>query len=413
MEFLNELLSFLFINSKANSLIKGKNKKFELIAAQDIYTREIRSLLGFGFVLSFIPGTEPYSARMNLLSHIIRFESNHTAIHNILNYLFLSQVKSIYKSLFETDNLFKLIRKNKKWNRVNPFLYLTKLFIYFIFIIIGLVIGLASFVSVLLELHNNKKLDLFLMIIFLPIFYIFMFALSWPVLAYMVLYYITELSLNFLYTLLVEPFIFAYEVIKQLYDNWSTQSLLIPTEDFLKLTDLSVAVELQTIEANAKYLEVEIDNLQEQISSLKEILPTSELTLIEGSKDLITNYKKYQNSVFFKVDKKSLPQKSMGTIARFVNPKTRSGQLALSQRRPKKERDSIVDHHNQVENMHAFHLYARYVFPAELNEIIYSFCLKSPTLGFLIPRLRNLTHKAINEEVAQDDSLIASNQATL
>ena len=98
---------------------------------------------------------------------------------------------------------------------------------------------------------------------------------------YALLYLLTELTLNSLHTLFVEPFIFAYEVIHQLVTHWSVEFTYTPTEDYLKVNKMLVAIGNNQPGSGKSY-------------------STKELTLIETREEEISFYKKHHESFFFK-----------------------------------------------------------------------------------------------------------------
>lgn len=71
----NNFISYLFINSKINSLLlytavydnssSIRRINNEGLEAKSIYKIQIRRYLGLGFFSSFIPGTEAFLARKN------------------------------------------------------------------------------------------------------------------------------------------------------------------------------------------------------------------------------------------------------------------------------------------------------------------------------------------------------------
>ncbi|MBA3535832.1 MAG: hypothetical protein H0T84_04370 [Tatlockia sp.] len=143
----NEFFSFIFINSKINTLLFAltvKDNHYQLSStlaimeaeeSKAIYKKQIRRYLGLGFFLSFIPGTEPFLARKALLSSILILESldrlgGQKAIEWFDTNIFIRTFFSILYHNFKTDFVTILLKKDDKFagiNRLNPFFYPTKL----------------------------------------------------------------------------------------------------------------------------------------------------------------------------------------------------------------------------------------------------------------------------------------------
>ncbi|MBA2653278.1 MAG: hypothetical protein H0U73_13595 [Tatlockia sp.] len=350
MEFLNKLLTFFFINSKINLYIdfdewheeKQQMLDDEAIAAKSIYKKQIRRYFGFGFFLSFFPGTEPFLARMTLFSIMTRvdddfFKSN---ILSILAHLFHRTFESIVHSVIDSSavGLLQIIfREKQRWgaNRLNPFLYLTKLLTPIVIII--------SFIfdRIISSLSHSKEIILH---IILSSVYL---VLAVATFIYFALYFITEILLNSLHTLLVEPSIFAYEVITQLITNWSLQFTYTATDEFYKINNLKEALEAE--------------NTSDIVETCKpKVYKTMEFTLVESTEKQISSYKKHRDSYFFKAFKDS----------------------DLFQQK----KEIIVEKHQRLESLNTFYLFAsrtfpqldyKYfpLFPKDVIRIINYFCL--------------------------------------
>ncbi|MBA3535778.1 MAG: hypothetical protein H0T84_04075 [Tatlockia sp.] len=283
---LNKALSFLFINSKINSLLlESTNKKFidEALIAKLIYKKQIRRYLGLGFILSFIPDSDPFKARINLLAVIERGEeeTSNDFIKSPFHILFRTFYELITvvenEELKLTEILFE--KKNLKWgiNRINPFFYLFKF--------------LQDLTSSLKQGPGQTD-SIFGALLWLAV-------LAIGIVSYyvtIILYFLSEPLFNFLHTLLIEPFIFAAEVINQKITDHSMDYALIPTDEFYKVNKIVTAFEPANLIIDA------------------EITPT--LTLLTGSEEKIYNYKKHHSGLFFKkYQDTDLFEKSNKTIA--------------------------------------------------------------------------------------------------
>ncbi len=318
MENFNKFFSFLFINSKINSLLFWirvdtgldymSDLESELVnnatIAKSIYKKQIRRYLGVGFVLSFIPGTEPFKARENLLANIERLESEEVLIpwfmKTPIHILARHTIGPIHQH-FEED-FITIIRGNNEYfgglNRLNPLLYPVHLFILFVRFLDH---NLDFSEWELGYLHPLLKLPI-VTILFI-IYSIFCLVSG----AFCLVYLITELILNTLNTLIVEPFQFAYEVIHQLISTWGLEYASMPTDDYNKVNQI-----LNAIDNTLMYDALKTNSLK--------VYQTPELTLIESSKDLIDSMQKHRNSFFFQLNKETgLLQKDDKTIENSYN----------------------------------------------------------------------------------------------
>ncbi|MBA2657075.1 MAG: hypothetical protein H0U70_08845 [Tatlockia sp.] len=357
MRFLNKLLSFLFINSKINSLLE--HHELYMIAesktAKIIYKKLIRQYLGLGFPLSFLPGTEAYAARINLLSVIARLEEyrQNSTLDNIYIHLFKRTLASIKYSLDR-----ERFQGDKVWgaNRLNPFFYLTQMGVIFV--------GLLARINFKLPPQLEFLGDYIVLLdhLLIPLYIITFVMLVLVMCVHFTLYFATEILLNSLNSLIMEPFIFAYEVLKQFFEK--EQFTQIPSIEYSELDPLR-----KTIDMNGEVIETD----KQARLEIPKCYPTTEKTLIEGSKELINSFKFHQNTLFFKA------YKNTGFF--------------------QQDKEIIQDSHAQLKAMQAFYWFALQLFPIELSEIIFDCCVKTPTLGLLSPRLRNLTHKTAEEEL--------------
>lgn len=123
----NKIFSFFFINSKINSLLlETANQQFamEALIAKSIYKKQIRRYLGLGFILSFLQDTDPFKARINLLSVIEKGEEE--SQNPIIRSPFHIFVRTFIDMMTAVKNDFTeslLEKKELQWgiNRFNPF----------------------------------------------------------------------------------------------------------------------------------------------------------------------------------------------------------------------------------------------------------------------------------------------------
>ncbi len=339
MDSLNKFFSYLFINSKINSLLFFESymrlnvtnpENSEGFAAKIIYKKQIRRYLGLGFFLSFIPGTEAFKARENLFAIIVKLEPIDTGtlparlISSPLHIFFRTFAAIAYFNIeFSLSQI--LFRKNDigGLNRLNPFLYTTKLF-FIIFKRNEYLMDLIFF---------NSKIPF---IIRIPIF--LLGAVVLVILALVaVLYFITELVLNSLNTLFIEPIQFVFAALHQFVTSWVTS---IPTADYSKVHSI-------------------VRDVEPRLSNRAKTYHTKELTLIESSEDVINSYDKHHNSFFYNFYKDRDLLK-LTTLPIF--------------------QESILIAYNQFENLRKFsyftHKEIRNEFPKELNQKIIDNCLE-------------------------------------
>ncbi|MBA3536864.1 MAG: hypothetical protein H0T84_09680 [Tatlockia sp.] len=162
------------------------------------------------------------------------------------------------------------------------------------------------------------------------------------------LIYVTELVLNSLHTLFVEPFIFAFEVLQQLINSWGLDLAYMPTEDYRQVDRLITAIGDDSI-SNAK----QNDNLH--------IIQTKDLTLIESTKKVIESMEKHRHSFFLKIIK----NKDLENIGV----------------------ETIESSYNQLELLRKFSYFTRiemaHEFPKELTHTILDTWLKINSADFL------------------------------
>lgn len=274
---LSEFISFLFINSKINSLLffnSMRGMRFgaqglieEAMVAKSIYKKQIRRYLGLGFFLSFIPGTESYLARKNLLSVISRIEAkveesgkNSDAINPL--HFFMRTFYALTYNHLEVDFSEILIQENylAGINRLNPFLYLTQLAKLLILNSYNLLCNLKE------KAPNFVQITLWLFCpIILPIYMTGLLAC----LIGLVCYFITELILNSLNTLLIEPFQFVFEVIMQNVKNSHLEFSYLPTDDYLKQAIMNAYNHLKNLRTfNDSTSQVFPQELRQHISNI-------------------------------------------------------------------------------------------------------------------------------------------------
>lgn len=301
----------------------------EAIMAKAIYKKQIRRYLGLGFLLSFIPGTESYLGRSILLSVITKVEAELTgedrAFFGTPFYFLGSALHAIICNHSDIDFLRILFRKYSDFgglNRLNPFLYLTQLIKQII--IISNKIFNESKNELLLVLKNC-----FLYLIVLPLCPV---ILIMAVIGF-VSYLATELLLNSLNTLLIEPFKFLFEAVHQFVKTSDSEFSFKPTEDYIKINRLMDALSDKPDE-----------------NRIHIAYQTKELTLIEGPEKLIKAIDHHQNSVFFK------HYKSTDLF--------------------EKEDQTIANAYGQLENYKTFNFFTRDILPTELRQVITNFCLE-------------------------------------
>jgi hypothetical protein len=230
----------------------------ELETAETIYKKQIRRYLGLGFFLSFIPGTEIYLARENLLSIIEEAELENERREPVFSFIINSPLHVILYTIVTIGSSFRngltsTLKRNEdeQVNRLNPFLYITQLLV--------------------LILKEMPEIALFYVVL-IPLLVVFT-----------ILQFVTELVLNSLFSLLIEPLIFGYEVIEQLVTEWPLEYASTPTEDYKKVNKLL--------------------NATNDPMYYNETYSTKELTLIEARKQSISSYKKHEEHAYFKLYK--------------------------------------------------------------------------------------------------------------
>jgi hypothetical protein len=303
--------------------------------AKTIYKKQIRRYLGLGFFLSFIPGTEAFRARENLFETIMHLEANNLKGGELLPRLMNSPLHIFFRTFaaiayFNIESSFSqiLFRKNDigGLNRLNPFLFLTKLF----FMVLKHSNPLIDF------LFFNSRMPFILKI---PIFTLG--AMVVAVLALVaVLYFITELILNSLNTLLVEPIRFVFEVLHQFVKSWITS---MPSADYPKVNRIVEAVDGKLIN-------------EAKLSNSLQVYQTKELTLVESTDEIIGSFEKHRNSFFYEINKDRDLFKDISSL------------------------ETISIAYNQSENLRKFSYFTHKEmlnqFPKELNKKIIETCLK-------------------------------------
>ncbi|MBA2709628.1 MAG: hypothetical protein H0U57_03425 [Tatlockia sp.] len=295
MTTLNNFFSFLFINSKINTLkyffsiytnvLEPEVRSIITLAdaAKAIYKKQIRCYFGLGFLLSFIPGTDAFLARDNLLSVIIKIElkvkgSKGVTIALGRPFAFVSPlfifIRPFFAILFFNGvyNLSKILKgvNDHSWglNRINPFLYFVQLIRFFI-----VALNLKSKIE-------KTTLPSWLHWLLSPLYII---GTAGFLIGFL-LYFTTEIILNSLNTLLVEPLKFIYEVIFQFFETWNLEFTFIPTDDYLKIDKT-----LTSLSNNPTSLDE--DNLyNSNESNITKVYETQELTLIECTRPIAASY---------------------------------------------------------------------------------------------------------------------------
>ncbi len=360
MSSLGNFFSFIFINSKINTILFYTslfytselaigNQSHDIVMvtkeaeiAKIIYKMQIRRYLGLGFFLSFIPGTEPFLARKILLEAINNLESlqdrhgNQQLIIGVLGNIVVRTFMVILYHSSKTDFVDLLLPKEggiPKANRLNPFLYPTKL-VFFI-------ITSTNFLPLRYLFSYPPELPIILKIPVYPILFIAIGVLGVLIIASFILNLATELVLNSLHTLVVEPFIFAYEVIHQFVTNRGLDFAYMPTDDYKKVNRLANALGDQLI------------NDAELNDSLKDY-QVQGLTLIESTERVINAMEEHRNSFFFRLNK---------------------GTDLLE-----KDDETIADSYNQLTNLRKFSYFTQNempnVFPKEINQYISDICFQ-------------------------------------
>ncbi|MBA3535833.1 MAG: hypothetical protein H0T84_04375 [Tatlockia sp.] len=349
MTSIHDYFSYIFINSSINTLLfylhinsalSEKIEKIvqEAIIVKSIYKKQIRRYLGLGFLLSFIPGTEPFLARKSLFSSIKSIESldsfGEKAIPEFLSNIFLRTVGSMLYHNVESSFLDIMLGRNTNFaglNRINPFLYP----VYFTIFII------KKYQELLFEILDYPTyLPFAVKILVYPILYV-VYAIAIILLViYAGLYVLTEFLLNTLHTLLIEPFIFAFEVMHQFVSGWGMDLAYMPTEDYKNLNQLVVAMDNEVLE-------------QAELSNSLNVFTAEELTLVESTAKVIDTMEKHRNSFFYQLNKDNLFQKT-----------------------PK----AIKASYHHLENLRTFsyftHKEMANIFPKELTKVISDMSLK-------------------------------------
>lgn len=234
-------------------------------------------------------------------------------------------------------------------NRLNPFLYLSQL-IKYIF-------------SIPNPAGNSRWLHLLLLLVItVPVLILgLIFIINIP------FFIIAEFTLNSLNTLLVEPFLFGYKVIRQSFTDWTFS--YFPSDNFLKLNRLLSITHTEdaTFEFKiygAYYL-------------------TRELALLVAPEETLICYEKHQNSFFFKTYKHT----------------------SLFQ----KDNQTIVTAYNELENLRVFSYFSRNLLPKELRKSIIEICLQLDlnstievdiiTLEMQVPYIKLLQEKIVENRI--------------
>lgn len=376
---INDFFSFVFINSKINSVIfeleaelklnqEGSAELSKVLTegrqAKLIYKKQIRRYLGLGFFLSFIPGTDAFRSREALSNFIHKVETNESELFdegNILSFPFnilWTTFRALYHS-WEKIIVGEISYKEdlKGLNPLNPFLYLTHL-------VVLLIKPIFEWMNTPIKKDDDNFLDsLFsfskpLAFVFFIILSLITYILGIPIAILLVLFLATELVLNSLNTLFIEPVKFAFEAIQQLVETWGFEFACLPTEDFEKLEYL---IEAEDIEL---FKELSTKN---QFSS-----QTSELSFIVNSPKAIKTLKEEHHSFFFEQNKDK-------NLFRENN------------------RKKIRANYNEFTNLKIFYFFTKQiellnVFPTELTKSIFDLCLKSDLLS----------HRAIRTTIEAD-----------
>lgn len=311
MDTFNRFFRFLFISSTINSLLSIRKTKLsqkpelaiEALNAKSIYKKQIRRYLGLGFLLSFIPGTEAFKSREALVQSIFVLEAN-VALHGSALYVIFRPFFILYSHfirIYQNPNelplrinpegLEPLEKAPDGLNPLNPFFYVLHFFSYLLMQVIhrshksaDLLSSPLKYLIIGLDTLARRLLEALLFIIF-------------------ILFIITELVLNSLNTLLIEPFKFAFEVIVQLGQTWDFEFAYLPTDEANKLNNLIEAVANVQLE-------------REPNSNVK----TSKYTLILVPAKLIKTIENHRNSYFFKQNKDTdLFQKTKPEIREAYN----------------------------------------------------------------------------------------------
>ncbi len=273
--------------------------------AKTIYKKQIRRYLGMGFILSFIPGTDAFLARETLLTNIEHLESKKlfwmeelpwsdesendlipwfmkSPLHIIIR-TFLAITHHNYEDSFESIFFGQNIGSS---NRLNPFLYPAQL----------VVLILKAIRNNHLFYRINSYFGQFILILQIPAYAVIFIALGVAfsiafsiLIPGIVLYFVTELLLNSLNTLLIEPFKFVYEVLNQLVTNWYLDFAYMPTDDYNKVSKILAATDKKLIDDAIK-------------NNSLNIYLTEELTLIESTEKIIDSMEKLRNSFFYKIN---------------------------------------------------------------------------------------------------------------
>jgi hypothetical protein len=239
----------------------------EALTAKSIYKKQIRHHLGLGFFLSFIPGTEAFKAREHLLAIILKCEEqDDSGIIKILFHIFQRTFFVLKTVIMDHEDPSEILfgKNNSNWgiNRLNPFFYI----LHFLQSIEGRDCPTDSCGGVILG-------------VLLSTIGIIVYGIS------IILYILTEPLLNALHTLLIEPFIFAYEVLDQQIKNPNMDYALISTEEFIKVNKIVNALDPANLITNVE--------------------TSQELTLVVGTEAKIVTYEKHRTSFFFKKYKDS------------------------------------------------------------------------------------------------------------
>ncbi len=295
------------------------------LTAKSIYKKQIRRYLGLGFFLSFIPGTDAFLSRNLLLNAIEKLEANIQENENGNNFFISSPYHIIWRLVIaliyynvEKDLGTILVPANsfQGLNRLNPLLYIFQ----------GLRALILLFHDYFPRQNFHAAVDssiLLKMIIFPIITVLWLIGIAFLLLGTS-LYFLTEVLLNSLHTLVVEPLIFSYEAIYQLVTSWSFEFKLVPNEDYSKLMRLINALEVN--------------------EGLSQVTEGPEFTLIEASEKLQSEIEVQKESTFFK-------------FYRGTDLFEQDNQV-------------IREAHTRMESLYAFNLFFKQVLPVELREDI-------------------------------------------
>lgn len=220
-------LTFLFISSKTNARLMMKIDNASR-PAKIIYEKQIRRyLFGIGFIFSFIPGTEAFRARMELLETLMGYLYTHPGE------FFMPIGNAIEMSIldFSFKKSVDYAISGKTESRLHPF----NLFQY-------VLIAQVSLVAYVCDINNHIPFWIIAMTSFLN---------SLLLVAIGTMMLIVEFALRIADSIIFEPIRFFIEELKEKFDNDGKTFIYLPEEELNVAVALDLAIHKSPNKAQA------------------------------------------------------------------------------------------------------------------------------------------------------------------